>query len=566
MRSIHVSAAARGALTGVAFAAALSLTAFPAIGQQTSRVSVDSSGAQGNGDSYGGMIAANGSIVAFNSVASNLVAGDTNGTWDAFVIDRTTGITERVSVDSSGAQGDSGSGSGVIAENGTIVAFYSVATNLVAGDTNGLGDLFVHDRSTGITKRVSVDSSGNQGNSDSLSPSLSTDGRFVAFYGGASNLVSGDTNNNDDVFIHDRATGVTELVSVDSAGVQGNAWSGFPSISADGRFVAFLSGSSNLVAGDTNSADDVFVHDRSSGFTERVSVDSSGAEANAECGDPSISADGRFVAFWSGADNLVANDQNRTGDAFVHDRTTGVTERVSVDSSGNEGNALSGDPSISGDGRFVAFESYSSNLVPGDHNGFMDIFVRERASGLTTRVSVDSTGAEANSDSGDPFMISKDGLAVGFSSGATNLVAGDTNQVVDVFVHESCSTPAAWSNYGSGFPGTLGVPALTSEEDPALGATVTVDVADSLGAPTVGLLFLGFAQQSLHSAWGGDLLVVPTLVVPLALSGGTESLTGTIPFDPQLCGVAVDLQVIESDPGAARGVSFTPGLEIVLGH
>ena len=260
----------------------------------------------------------------------------------------------------------------------------------------------MRDRNTGATERVSLDSTGTQGNSDSLSPSISADGRYVAFYSFASNLVTGDSNGASDIFVHDRNTGDTERVSVDSGGTQGNSGSYGPSISSDGRYVAFHSFASNLVAGDSNGVVDIFVHDRNTGDTERVSLDSSGTQGNSGSANPSISSDGRYVAFYSFASNLVAGDTNGAYDIFVHDRNTGDTERVSVDSSGTQGNSDSANASISSDGRYVAFFSGASNLVTGDSNGFSDIFVHDRNSGDTERVSVDSSGTQGNSDSLHP--------------------------------------------------------------------------------------------------------------------------------------------------------------------
>ena len=191
--------------------------------QTTERVSVDNSGVQGNHISYFGEISYDGRYVAFSSVASNLVPGDTNDDEDTFVHDLSTGVTERVSVDSSGNECNFGSGGIVsISKNGRYVAFFSPSSNLVSGDTNGERDVFVHDRQTGVTERVSVDSSGNQGNDGSSLGTISIDGRYVLFVSRATNLVPGDTNGVSDTFVHDRVLGVTERVSVDSSGNQGN--------------------------------------------------------------------------------------------------------------------------------------------------------------------------------------------------------------------------------------------------------------------------------------------------------------------------------------------------------
>jgi len=212
-----------------------------------------------------------------------------------------------------------------------------------------------------------------EGDGNSCRASLSADGRYVAFGSNASNLVVGDTNGVTDVFVRDRGTGETTRVSVDSAGVEGNHDSHFPSISADGRYVAFMSLASNLVAGDASGTIwQIFVHDRVTSETTRVSVDSAGVEANDQRLEPSISADGRYVYFYSYASNLVVSDANGACDVFVHDRVTGETTRVSVDSAGVEANGGSEQASVSADGRYVTFCSYASNLVVGDTNGFID--------------------------------------------------------------------------------------------------------------------------------------------------------------------------------------------------
>ena len=360
------------------------------------------------------------------TVTAMSASAQTQGTW-------------RVSVDSSGVEGSGASRFPSISGDGRFVAFGSSATNLVAGDSNSAGDVFVHDRQTGTTTRVSVDSSGAQGNNHSDETSISADGQFVAFQSAATNLVPGDTNGWTDVFVHDRETGTTTRVSVDSSGVEGNLGGRFPSIAGDGRFVAFESSSSNLVPGDTNGWADAIVHDCQTGTTTRVSVDSSGAQGNDASAEPSISGDGRFVAFASRATNLVSGDTNGKVDAFAHDRQTGTTTRVSVDSAGAQGNDYSQYSSISGGGRFVAFTGSATNLVPGDSNSACDVFVHDRQTATTTRVSVDSSGLQGNLDSIFP-SISADGRFVAFESSSDNLVPSDTNGVSDVLVHGSYLT------------------------------------------------------------------------------------------------------------------------------
>ena len=251
--------------------------------------------------------------------------------------------------------------------------------------------MFVHDRQTGQTTRVSVTSDGSQANNSSVDPRMSADGRFVAFQSGATNLVAGDTNGNGDIFVHDRQTGQTTRVSVTSSGAQAGGNSIGPEISADGRFVAFASGSF-LVAGDTTSNYDMLVHDRQTGQTTRVSVASDGTQADRDSVGPSLSADGRFVAFLSPATNLVAGDTNAVSDVFVHDRHTGQTTRVSVAGDGAQANGENNPPALSADGRFVSFTSAASNLVGDDTNGTFDVFVAISAPADATAPVLDVPG------------------------------------------------------------------------------------------------------------------------------------------------------------------------------
>jgi len=400
-------------------------------------LSVASDGTQGNDDSYSPSISSDGRFVAFHSDASNLVPEDTNGWPDVFLHDRLTGVTEMVSVASDGTHGDSTSKDPSISADGRFVAFWSYAGNLVPVDTNVLADVFVHDRQIGETTRVSVTSTGEQSCGDH--PSISADGRFVAFQSICTNLVPHDNNYWSDVFVHDRQTGITEIVSVDSDGIQGNDVSSSPVISADGRFVAFESTSDNLVPEDTNAAKDLFVHDRQTGSTERVSVASDGTQSDDSCGysacSLSISADGRFVAFQSMASNLVPGDTNDWTDVFVHDRQTGETTRVSIGINGTQGNDASSNPLISADGRYVAFDSIASNLVPGDSVYNYDVFVHDRQTGVTTQVSVNIDGVEGNGYSQNP-KISANMQWIAFRSNASNLVPGDTNGCLDIFEAE----------------------------------------------------------------------------------------------------------------------------------
>lgn len=399
----------------------------------------------GGGGSGGGVPPAAGSapgdFVAFGSAASNMVAGDANGMMDVFVHNRTTGATARVSVDSAGGEANDQSSGPALSADGRFVAFDSSATNLAAGDTNGVRDIFIHDRSTGITSRCCVSGKGAEnGNGSSLNAAISGDGSIFAFESSATNLAGNDTNLASDIFAFYGDTKELTRVSVDSAGNEGNGNSFVPALSADGRFVFYESASSNLVANDTNGVSDIFRYDRlNPGSVLRVSVrtftPSVPSAANGHSTQPAVPADGNcLVAFTSQATNLAV-DFNSSTDIFVHDSCLGITTRVSVDSTGNEANAGSLAPAFSADGRLVAFQSFASNLVANDMNGAVDIFVHDRTTGATTRVSVDSAGGESNGGSFGP-ALSADGRFVSFHSLATNLVAGDTNAQQDIFVHD----------------------------------------------------------------------------------------------------------------------------------
>lgn len=425
-------------LSSTVLGLAASASAASADPQATTRASVATGGAQANGPSAGSAVSANGRYVAFVSEGSNVVARDTNGEQDVFVRDRFTGATTRVSISSRGAQANSSSfGPAAISADGRYVAFSSLATNLVAGVSGGV---FMHDRVTSATTLVSVATGGAKASGGE--PAISADGRYVAFISSASNLVAGDTGDWQDVFVRDRIAGTTTRASVATGGRQANRDSSGPvSLSTDGRHIAFGSSASNLVARDTNGTNDVFVRDRVSGTTTRASVAAHGTQGNLSSAQPAISANGRYVAFGSIASNLVASDTNGIADVFVRDRVAGSTTRVSVSTRGAQTAHTdldttredSDEPTISADGRYVAFASGAGNLVARDTNATRDVFLRDRVTGTTTRLSVATAGTQANQTSFHP-SISADGLTITFFSEASNLVANDTNGSSDVFV------------------------------------------------------------------------------------------------------------------------------------
>lgn len=365
---------------------------------------------EANGNSLVPDVSADGRLVAFTSSASNLVTDDTNLSYDVYVRDAGTSSTSRVSVASGGAQGNDHSHDADISATGRYVAFDSVATNLVGSDSNARSDIFVRDRTSGTTERVSVRTNSVQATGHSTKASISSDGRYVAFLSDATNLVDSDTNGKADIFVHDRSTASTSRVSVASGGAQANDASDAPAISADGRYVAFASLASNLVEGDQPGTRDIFVYDRNTSTTARASIDVDGTAFGGA--EPSISADGRFVAF-----------ATEGGRILVRDLATSSTVIASVDSSGELPDGPSSSPSISADGRYVAFSSTATNLFSLDDNNRSDIFERDIEGGITRIVSIDDEHGPGNADSYTP-SISADSTRVVFSSSATNFGAG----------------------------------------------------------------------------------------------------------------------------------------------
>ncbi|MFI9386827.1 hypothetical protein [Kutzneria sp. NPDC052558] len=371
-------------------------------------------------------ISADGRFVAFTSDSPGLVPGDTNRATDVFVRDRQTGVTTRVSVSSTGAQADNVSQAPSISGDGRYVVFSSYASNLVPGDTNRRSDVFLHDTQTGTTSKISVGSVGDQANSGSYRPVISTDGLFVAFESDASNLIAHDDNGQSDIFEYSRQWNTLSRVSVDANGLESNGLSWQPSISADGRYVSFASEASNLVLGDTNHYGDVFVHDRLDSRTERVSIGAGGAQGDSVSRFARISGDGRWVVYISYASTLVPGDTNDENDIFLYDRETSTTTRIDLDPAGQQlrhGTTTNIFPAISTDGRFVAYESAMDELVPGDHNYAGDVYLWDRATATTSWASVATDGALGDYGSFEP-AFSADGRHLAFASTAKNFVPG----------------------------------------------------------------------------------------------------------------------------------------------
>jgi len=545
----------------------------------TTRESVATSGSQGNNLSFEAWISADGRFVAFQSSATNLVAGDTNASPDVFVRDLQNGTTERVSVATGGAQGNNSAVAPSISTDGRFVAFAGYSSNFVAGDTNGVADIFVRDRTSGTTECISVSTGGALGGGESNLPSISADGRFVAFESYATNLVAGDSNAQPDIFIRDRLNGTTERVSVSTGGTEANDYSTDAAVSADGRFVAFRSGATNLGGGAVNFRPDIFVRDRLLGTTTCVSVGSVGGFGSGGGFYPSMSTDGRFIAYESDAGDLVANDTNFTSDIFVYDRLLGATERVSVGAGSVQANAGSGTASISADGSFVAFISFASNFDAADTNGTMDVYMRDRIAGTTERMSVSTAGVQ-NSSANQYPTISADGRRVVFESPASTLVAGDTNNAYDVFLRDRGPLPP--TNYCTAkinSQGCLPVMSFTGAPSATNPAPFTITATNVLNQKP-GLLLYGYSQAS--TPFQGGVLCISSPLRRITTTGSHGSPVPTVDcsgsysidfnlriqsgLDPLLApGQEVDTQYWSRDPASPAPVGLTSALSFQIG-
>ncbi|MBK7875270.1 MAG: PD40 domain-containing protein [Planctomycetes bacterium] len=479
----------------------LTLLLPPAAAQSIERASLTNSGAEADAPSTRGRLSSDGQFITFESAATNLAAGDSNASADVFVRDRANGLTRLVSADAFGSIGTQESSNPRISADGRYVALESWSDNWDPNDTNGWLDVYVKDLLSGTLDRVSVDSAGQEGFRASRNASISADGRFVAFDSRA-NLAAGDVNfNTDDVYLRDRVLGTTVLVSVDSSGAQGGGPSRYPSVSGDGRFVAFES-NAGLDARDVNGIPDVYVRDVVLGATLLVSFHPlQGLGDDASFG-PAISADGRFVVFESDATNLgSAPDTNLVRDVFLWDAVGGVTERVSVGPGALQADAPSLRATISGDGRWIGYESYATNLVAGDLNGATDVFLYDRVDTVTLRASVDDAALEAN-DGSTYAELSGDGSVIAFTSLATDLVAADTNLGEDVFVRAGAPRWSAFC-FGDG----AGTPCPCGNDSPAgegrgcvnslgLGARLVAQGTPSAGADTLVLVATGLPNST----------------------------------------------------------------------
>jgi TolB protein len=398
---------------------------------RTDRVSVSGTGRQADDAVNAGDLSGDGRYVVFESGATTLVPGDTNGVFDIFLRDRRAGTTTRLTVAPGGRQTDGDSFAPVISTDGRFVAFASTATNLVPGPA-GESDVYLLDRRTGKLDRISETPAGTPGDGWSSGASISGDGRYVTFETSAANLLPGKGTGN--VALYDRRTGRLSTVNVEDGGdglaTEGSYWA---SISDNGRFVAYVSGEPDMVPADTNGVRDVFVRDLVRGTTVRASSTATGGQTTEPALGPDVTDDGRFVTFWSEDATLVPGDTNGGADAFLRDLRAGTTRALSATAAGVIGDSTSSDPRITPDGRYATYSGAAGNLVAGDVNQADDVFVTDLRTGTTILASRRTGGAQADSFSFNP-RLTPDGRYVVYGSWATDLVRGDTNDQTDLFV------------------------------------------------------------------------------------------------------------------------------------
>ena len=519
--------------------ALLHATSFAAqVAEVTTIVSASPSGGFAIGSS-GASISADGRWVAFHSISTALAPGDGFGfDSDIFVKDRLTGDVDLVSVALAGVPANGESRDPSISANGRHVVFVSSAADLVVGDGNGVGDIFVRDRVKGTTVRVSRAVDGGDPNGASYTPRISAGGRFVVFTSDASNLVAGDSNDARDIFVHDRRKQTTELVSLTWTGAQTQGVGGAnPVVSANGNVVVFESSASDLVQGlGAFPGSQIYLRDRLLGTTELISATASGEPADSWCRRPEMTPDGLNVVFESYAENLVPVPSNHVVGIFLFDRLAGALERVSKSIDGEPSSHSCYWPSLSYDARFVAFNTGADSLAGPSLNWLRDVYVHDRLTGVNERVSVDDDGVEGEANS-EEAVLSADGRYVAFVSSADDLIPGGTNGDLHVFLHDRMS----------GGP-QLAITNLVAGQS----ATLTIDAATPSGIVALGVSLQG--QGSFGSVWGVLDLQLPVfamLTLPIAADGSYQQ---SFAVPPTLKGSPFWVQGVDVAAGLATTV------------
>ena len=559
--------------------------------QTTLRVSTSSAGAQGNKESgvlnfRGPSPSADGRFVTFFSKASNLVANDTNNAFDVFVKDTQSGVTTRVSVTSSGGEADAESRDPRISPDGRFVVFGSFSRTLIVPHQGSTQDTFVHDRTLGTTVIVSVPVTSGQANQNCTHADISDDGQWVVYASNSTNIVPGDSNQVGDIFLRDVQGAATSRISLAVGGGQANAESGYPELSGDGLLCAFESSATNLVIADANGASDVFLRDLGTGMTELISRSSAGTQGLGGSFRPCLSYDGRYVAFHSSAADLVTGDTNGAPDVFVRDRLRGSLVRVSVDSVGGQALGASDDASISADGRWLVFSSTAANLVLGDTNAVADVFRRDQLTGRIERMSEPAPTGQANA-AALLAAVSADGTHVAFASQASNLVPGDTNAKFDAFLRTPLQGGATYCSAKVNSLGCTPIMSSSGTSSAAASSGFVVSAANVLSNKP-GLLFYGLNGPGSVAFQGGFLCIAPPIHrAPVLYSSGSAAppdcsgvlsidmnafasgaLGGTPLPDLLVAGTFVHCQWWSRDSGFAAplNTSLSDGLGYIVGN
>jgi Tol biopolymer transport system component len=492
---------------------------------------------------------ADGRYVLFTSYSSAYVSDDTNDRTDLFVRDMELGTVERINVATDGSQ-DDGFYSGLqatMSADGRYVAFVTLGS-LDSAD-NSDSDVYLRDRVAGTTTLV-THSESTSGERDSFDAHISRDGNFVVFASTINNLVHNDSNPYLDVFEWDRVNDTFACASTNSDGgfMPGNRFDD-PHVSGDGSIVSFFM---TRIRGDQGRPIGTFIKDMGSGSLDPFHGKSVVA----------LPGDGR-IALVTSANSRDPADTNNTIDGYLYDRWADTYECVTF-GTGKRSLTRRADPTgISDDGRRIAFAS-TDDATGGGEGGLVDAFVYDRDTEVALRVSVGPQDQLSTRDCvGGP--ISGDGLVAFFGTTSDSLWPGDADSVSDVFARDLSAIPAAWTNYGSGFDGRFGVPALTLSALPRRTTTVDLQVGNSSGLYTAAVLFIGVASASLPTSLGGTLLVDPLTTATLPLTPYDDGFPLTVPDGGDLPGVHVYLQVLELDPWAVKGVSFTAGLDATIG-
>jgi Tol biopolymer transport system component len=503
----------------------------------TTCVSVTPAGLAGNFHSGQATFTPDAHWIFYISGATDLVVPDTNGmVWDVFRRDRASGATSIVMTSSSGAQPNDDCFIPKVSADGRYVACLSLGSNLVAGDTNGSYDVFVRDLVTGVTQRATLTSTGQEIPGYVLTYDFSANGRFVAFTSSDPGIVPGDNNDVFDVFVRDLAVGTTERVSLGVGGVEANGHSfEFVCISGDGRFVLFTSEATNLAIGDNNSRPDLFLRDRALGTTQLIDKTPAGVAGDRGVASCWMTPDARFIVFLSDSDDLVAGDLNLNTDVFLLDRAIGTMEIASLGNGGAQGNSNPWDAVVSSDGRFVAFSSNATNLVAFDLNGSTgDVFLRDRILGTTVLASVSSSGEQANLGSNEP-VFSGDGRFLLFGSDSNNLAANDTNAFGDVYLRDASSPgPVVYCTAGTSSIGCVPALAFAGSASASQPTGFTIGASHLRNNVAASLFYSTAGSQVVPFSGGLRCIHPPLRRLPILDSGGSASgadCSGSVSID-----------------------------------